>query len=138
MPLHGRSIMLAPITAVLAVSLACSDHSKGPARVAVSGTVTHQGRPLSKGLLTFRPAAGTAGPAAGTRVQDGRYSIPAASGPVPGRYTVQLQLVDPHVPRRSSREGGTARAMKSPPLVSLQFDVEIREDTNELNFTAPQ
>ena len=37
------------------------------------------------------PAAGTDGPSAGSEVKDGRYSIPAETGPVPGDYRVELR-----------------------------------------------
>ncbi len=60
-------------------------------RGAVSGKVTVDGQPLADGVITFVPAAGTEGPSAGSEVKDGRYSIPADTGPVPGDYRVELR-----------------------------------------------
>jgi hypothetical protein len=68
----------------------------GPAKpCAVSGVVKWQGKPLDHGAITFLaedPALGSGG---GAMITDGKYSIPAKLGLLPGRYKVMVTSVDP-------------------------------------------
>jgi len=64
-------------------------------RYAVSGVVKWRGKPLDQGAITFLaedPALGSGG---GDMIKDGRYSIPAKQGLLPGRYKVMITSVDP-------------------------------------------
>lgn len=61
-------------------------------RVAVSGSVTYQGKPVENGIISFTPAKETNGFAAGGRIKGGNYSIPTAEGPSAGRYRVQIMV----------------------------------------------
>ena len=60
-------------------------------REPVSGEVTLEGEPLTKGAILFRPSGGT-GPTtdAGGLIRDGSYSISRGEGPVPGSYKVLI------------------------------------------------
>ncbi len=59
-------------------------------RVAVSGTVTLDGRPLEIAAINFRPAPGNEANSAGGGVKDGTFSLPAESGLKPGDYLVNV------------------------------------------------
>lgn len=67
----------------------------GSPRVAVEGTVSVNGRPLEEGAITLIPLAGTPGASAGARIVKGRFSMPAAKGPMPGRFRVEITAAGP-------------------------------------------
>jgi hypothetical protein len=60
----------------------------GIERVDVSGTVTYQGNPVEKGLITFEPQE--KGPVAGTSIKDGKYEAKGRGGVPPGKYYVKI------------------------------------------------
>lgn len=78
------------IATVLTLTLAGCSEGDGLPRQAVSGTVTFGGKPLESGQIQFQPATEAEGIAAGAIVTAGAYSIPAAEGPVPGKYKVMI------------------------------------------------
>ena len=55
----------------------------------VAGVVTLGGKPLAEGLVTFRPAAGTAGPEFSGNVIEGKYRVPIRV--LPGKYRVEVR-----------------------------------------------
>ena len=55
----------------------------------VAGAVTLGGKPLAEGLVTFRPAGGTAGPEFSGTVADGKYRVPIRV--LPGDYRVEVR-----------------------------------------------
>lgn len=115
---------------VIAVVLpGCSRPSSGN-RVGVAGTVTRGGTPLGKASITFIPEKGATGVGSGGAIQDGKYSIPAESGPTPGiKYEVLIQTIvgipDEKVPRDQFKQ-------------SEQFKLTAEippKGSKELNFT---
>jgi hypothetical protein len=78
-------ILLVPIAAC---------HNDGLARVSVSGSVTYDGAPVKYGLITFRPVAGSSGPAAGTAIMEGRFQVAAEKGPTVGPHEVEIKIPD--------------------------------------------
>ena len=73
---------------LLALALGCGGDAN---RVGVSGSVRVDGQPLESGSISFLPAAGTGGPTAGAEIRQGTYSVPAESGPAPGKYDVRIK-----------------------------------------------
>ena len=59
-------------------------------RQAVSGTINLDGKPLGDGAINFRPAAGTQGPSSGGPIDQGRFTVPAQAGLLPGTYEVTI------------------------------------------------
>jgi len=59
----------------------------------VSGTVTLDGQPLARGMITFHDPEGLGDgkPVAGAPVVGGRYAIAVPPGMRPGRYTVRIR-----------------------------------------------
>lgn len=76
------------MVACVAWCLAGCGRATGPATYPVSGTVTLDGKPLSKGNVIFYPEAENM-PAVMGKLADGRYSFPA----VAGRQRVAIQAV---------------------------------------------
>ena len=86
-----KLVVRCPSLVVLGLLLAlngCSDHAGG--RLAVQGTVTLDGQPLTRGSISFRPVAGTSGPTAGAKIVDGRFSIPSGKSVFAGKYRVEI------------------------------------------------
>jgi hypothetical protein len=72
-------------------SLAVPGCSGSSGRLAVSGKVTLDGKPLDSGMISFRPAAGTSANSSGGQITDGSYVLPAQKGLKPGKYLVTVQ-----------------------------------------------
>lgn len=73
-------------------------------RHAVSGTITHNGKPVPKGFIRFIPdsSKGTRGPGGGAPIINGKYHAPASKGVVAGAYLIEIDGLD-GVP---AKEGG--------------------------------
>ena len=85
-----------PLAMLLAAGCGGGD---GPGRVAVSGLVTVDGSPpLPAGTVTFVPVERTPGPRVSGAIAGGDYAVPAAVGPVPGAYRVEIAAADPDAP----------------------------------------
>ena len=85
--------MLRALTAIClicfgAMCIALAGCGETPPRAAASGSITLDGNPLSTGSILFTPLGG--GPSAGGQIVDGRYALPVAAGPGPGKYRVTV------------------------------------------------
>ena len=77
---------LAVCWAISAIGCGSSD-----GRYPVSGDVTLQGQPLASGAIIFESSDG--GSRGGTTITDGKYSLPADQGLLPGTYVVRVSAV---------------------------------------------
>ena len=77
---------------ILVAASACSNNSLS--RVAVRGKVTFDGVPVKRGMITFRPASGSKGPAAGSAIIDGKFVISAEKGPTVGPHEVEIKIAN--------------------------------------------
>lgn len=59
-------------------------------RKQIGGTVTLEGQPLKEGPISFFPQLDTKGPTAGASIVDGKFTINAKKGPLPGKFHVQI------------------------------------------------
>ncbi len=82
----GRTIAFLSAVALL------SGCSTDP-RLAVSGTVLFNGKPLDQGRIEFHPPGGK-GNLSGAVIQEGRYHIPQATGLAPDTYEVRIFSYD--------------------------------------------
>jgi hypothetical protein len=67
----------------------CGD--RGPQRAVVSGTVSHNGKPVSDGVIRFVPATGTSGPTCVALIRTGVYMADALGGVPAGTSYVQIE-----------------------------------------------
>jgi hypothetical protein len=96
------STHLAPVLSLVALALftlaGCSQPVSNPGGVSVSGVVTFEGKPLTKGTITFVPETpGTGGTATGSLSSSGAYSLgtaQAGDGAIPARYKVTVVSLD--------------------------------------------
>ncbi len=79
-----------PMLLCLAVTAGCGP---GDDRQPLSGTVSWQGKPLPKGVITFYPKG--AGSTVGCTIVDGTFSIALQKGATPGSYRVQIVAFRP-------------------------------------------
>jgi len=88
--------LAAALTGCLLVAAGCSRQPAGPARFAVSGSVTFAGQPVPVGRISFEPdtAAGNSGPAGYGSIVAGRYSTYPTMGAVKGPQVVRITGFD--------------------------------------------
>ena len=80
------------LTAGFIAFFGCSQQQVGFDRVAVQGSVTLGGKPLTAGTIRFVPAAGVAGPKVSLAVQEGQFKSDALNGPTLGLHRVEIEL----------------------------------------------
>lgn len=109
-------------------------------RLKVTGRITLDGQPLNRGWITFIPTGEGAQfrPIVATHIShndDGRYELPAADGPVPGSYRVEI--------RRTARSFDTTPSIDraelykhATPDADQPLRARIEPDTdNQIDFT---
>lgn len=64
---------------------------KGPERAVVSGTVTHNGRPLEKGQIRFIPEKGSGVPMSGAVIVEGKYVADSLGGVPVAKHKIQIE-----------------------------------------------
>lgn len=116
---------------LLLLAMGCGG-SSGPPRVAVSGTITFDGQPLSQGTITFVPAG--EGTAASGEIENGQFSIPDDKGPSPGKCRVEVvsfQETGKKVPGISDDASGMAAETKQ--IIPEQFNTKstLEKDVSE-------
>ena len=75
----------------LLLLVGCSSDS----RIAASGTVTLDGKPLESGAVSFRPAPGNTSNSSGGQIERGQFHLTANHGLCPGKYLVTVQAFKP-------------------------------------------
>jgi hypothetical protein len=97
-------------------------------RVAVAGTVTLDGTPLSEGMIQFDPAAETKGTTAAGEISGGKYSIAQSQGPVPGKHKVQISGRHPARIKPGEPPGGTPKP--APETVPAKYNTQSTLETD--------
>lgn len=114
----------------------------GPRRGSVKGFVTFDGAPLETGVVVMLPAGDTKGPTAGSAISDGAFSIAAASGPVVGRYRVEIKAL-----RKTGRQvkalvpvGGRKERAEAEQFIPAKYnkdseiEIEIKPGRNTISL----
>jgi len=97
-----RRIAIMAACVVLSVLVGCDSKTGG--RVAVSGSISYDGKPLERGQIVFEPQG--PGRMAIAQIVDGRYAIAAERGPMPGNYLVRITAARPTGAKASSGPTG--------------------------------
>jgi hypothetical protein len=111
--------------AVLAGLLAgCGD--RGPQRVAVSGTVTFNGKPLADGTIRFVPTATASSPVAGADIKDGKYTADIRGGVPVGTQRVEIEAyrVDPRATKPGMPAPPMARGVPRIQYIPKRYNVD--------------
>ena len=77
--------------ALLFTAAGCSSDG----RIAVTGAVTLDGKPLDNGEIAFRPAPGNTGCGSGGQIERGEFRLAVNHGLYPGKYFVTVQTFKP-------------------------------------------
>lgn len=135
--IHARLSLLGLVLAAVAVLSAGCDNNR---RKGVEGMVTLDGAPLADGYVKLLPQEGTAGPAAGAEIKDGRFSIDVTKGTFTGLFRVEITAT-----RLSSRtnidpDTGEKHSLREQYLparynTESQLTAQIKDDqANRLEF----
>jgi hypothetical protein len=108
------SIPVLCLVTVAAISLSAGCSSNKLGRVAVSGNVKFQGKPLEKGTIDFRPVPGSKSVSSGAPITRGAYQIDTLRGLPPGKYEVRIFSSKDVPPPKDAPPGGG-----NPPAVEL-------------------
>ena len=128
--------------AALVLAAGCGD--SGPKVVPVRGKVTYNGNPVTRGTVTFTPAAGGA-PATGEIGSDGTFSMTtfrSGDGAVPGKHKVFIvAMAEPtdQLPESRSPTPPPTIPVKytSPATSPLTADVGTTETAVTFELTGP-
>ena len=128
----SRQILQMCCLIVLVVVAACKNNSLR--RVPVQGNVTCDGAPVKSGMISFRPAPGSKGPAAGTAIVDGEFAISTEKGPTVGPHEVEIKIAI--FAEEPSKPNEPALGLRG----KLQFKsflqhADISTERNELHFS---
>ena len=108
----SRTLLL--LTAVVVGG--CGRGDRGPERVAVSGTVTYNGKPLSEGTIRFVPLPNCPVPTSGASIANGQYRLEGNDGVPVGTHKIQIEAFRIRVRRGEAprRPGASGPANTSP------------------------
>ncbi|MEO2046129.1 MAG: hypothetical protein ABGX16_06090 [Pirellulales bacterium] len=104
-------------------------------RLAISGLVTVDGKPLDGAAINFRPALGSSGHSSGGPVQAGNFRVSAEKGLMPGTYRVTIIAM-----KKTGRMIEDPQKGRVPELVQVKFQKlpgevnVIAGDANEFQF----
>jgi hypothetical protein len=131
-PRTGR-LALALLTA-LATTGCWGGADDGPTRYSISGTVTHDEKPVPIGFIQFYPDGeqGNKGPGTGAEIRDGAYSTPSGKGVVGGPHVVEITGYDGK-PVTVEGEGTLEKGTPLFPLYKTTLDLPKESGTQ--NFT---
>jgi hypothetical protein len=126
--------------ALAAASFSGCRGNRGPERVVVSGTITHNGKPIPDGMIRFIPGTTSSMPTSGAIVKKGQYRADGLGGVAVGTYKIEIEAYqeDPHslVPARLAR--GVARLQYLPKRFNsespLQMTIESGSKEISKNF----
>jgi len=117
---------------ILVAVAACK--SNNVSRIPVRGNVICDGAPVARGTITFRPASGSKGPAAGTAIVDGEFAVGADRGPTAGPHDVEIKIAS--FEKGAAKPGEPALAMRGNLLFKSFFQqVDVSSEKNEFHFS---
>ena len=130
MTYHAR---IAIVLALACASVGCG----GPARLAryeISGTVTHDGKPVPSGSLRFTPDfdRGNRGPATTIMITDGTYRSVDGFGVLGGPYTVEINGFEALTPEQAQ-----AMTMPKPLFKPYTTAVDLDKKGGVKDFDVP-
>ena len=138
-PLRRACGLLGMIAVTSLAQGGCGGAGDALPREPISGTVTFDGRPLEGGTIQFQPASQKEGVASGGKISGGRFDIPRAEGPVPGKYNVAIfaegksesssaEGVDPGAPRPRGRRN--LNDLRGPIPARYNIQTELTAEVN--------
>ena len=109
-------------TLLIVLAMAGCGGTDGPRRVAVTGTVIRDGKPVDVGSVAILPDEGHSGPAATGAVEDGEFEFDSSTGPMPGPHVVVIRSMIP------KDELMRLQAAGEEPKMSWEYSLEIPDE----------
>ena len=139
--MRDRRIGMAVAACCLVTLVLAGCGPKNPlGRLAVSGTVNLQGKPLDQGSIELSTLEGSPKVSTGAAIKDGRFSISAPRGLPPGTYRVRISSADAGAGSAQPEFPGEHTAVardRIPPEWNTKSDKQItvtRDGPNEFPF----
>ena len=125
------------LLSLLSLALGCGGEPSP--RQSIYGKVTLDGEPVDKGVITFKPAAGTTGPVVGNSILEGEYELEEGQGPVTGEWNVEISRMvqgEERVVIIPGEEPDYVRVETIPPQYNkaTTLKVTVKEGSNEHDF----
>lgn len=104
----------------------CGGAPDGPQKYNVSGTITFDNKPISKGFITFSPddSAGNKGPGGGAPIINGKYKTESGKGIVGGPHVVQIVGYDGMAATVEGEQLPDGKALFVPYFTTVNFPKE--------------
>lgn len=108
------------------LALGCSSE---PKRVAVSGTVTLDGKPVSNCIVVLQSDSSQFGAGATAIAHEGKFSLTEETGPIPGKYFVLVREDQPDLEEYEERKKGNPKNALNKPFIPDRYrsrsDLEV-------------
>lgn len=106
--------------------LICAGCSSGDGRTKVQGTVTFKNTPLDQGTIQFIPVD-SQGSFSGTSITNGKYSIPAEQGLMPGKYKVVISSGIPNTTATAEEAPGQSIRPPAKERIPAEYNAESKQ-----------
>lgn len=124
--LATKPLLIGLIVSLFVLALGCSSE---PKRVAVSGTVTLDGKPVSNCIVVLQSDSSEFGAGATAIAQEGKFSLSEETGPIPGKYFVLVHEDQPDLEeyeeRRQSNPKNALNKQFVPDRYRSRSDLEV-------------
>jgi hypothetical protein len=117
-----RAFFLLLVLGAAGINSGCRRDTGG--RVAVSGSVTFRGTPLSTGTIELVSKDGAQ--QSGATIADGKYSIPAAKGLRPGQYLVRISSFEEQGPAPEGPPGPESMKPTARNLLPPEYNTQSK------------
>jgi len=109
-------------------------------RVAVQGTLSVDGNPISEGVVSFLPASKTKGPSSSGRIENGEFHINPDMGPGVGEYRLIVQVGNLYgaTPAPSSQADTTGQAIAGQRFERIVSTESAGENHFSFDFSASE
>lgn len=99
----------------------------------LSGTISIDGKPMSKGIVRFISVDPNIPTSFGSYIKDGRYEVPAEFGVTPARYQVEFSSITATDIQDMLAVGGDVNEVKEEVPARFNFNSEIEVDLSAGN-----
>jgi hypothetical protein len=130
--MNNRITWICPVLVVLA--LGCGGKNEIE-KVVLNGTVTRDGKPMSKGRITLFPVGETKGPVSGAEIKKGAYKIDINGGVPVGKHRVAFHEVEVDAKRDPTLPPPLVENNILPPKFNDQSKLEFEVKSGSKPFT---
>ncbi|MFO0980085.1 MAG: hypothetical protein U0996_27050 [Planctomycetaceae bacterium] len=111
--------------------------SDGPELADVTGTVTLDGKPLSRASIRFVPEASGGSPSYGATNKDGEYQLLFSadkSGAMIGRHRVEIEMLEPEYDQEGKLVGEKPAVLPAKYRNGSELSADVKSGSNAIPF----